>query len=142
MRKLAPVLVREHVGDRTGAPRLEEKPSSRLSANIVGMGYQIVAGTAHEDLSDEVWMDLISLASKHGFSAPRLGLLERRQQVDLSEEEATGLYAVLERALLAGEPAKHIAPEDDALDRDTVHRVRHVLGQPVLKMLRRTPPWR
>src|SRR5215218_11338247 len=115
---------------------------SWLSANIVGMGYQIVAGTAHEELSDEVWMDLIALASKHGFSAPRLGHLEWSEQVDLTEEEATGLYAVLERALLAGEPAKHIAPEDDALDRDTVHRVRHVLEQPVLKMLRRTPPGR
>ena len=43
---------------------------------------------------------------------------------------------------LAGEPAERIATEDDALDRATVHRVRHVLGQPVLKMLRRTPRWR
>jgi hypothetical protein len=34
------------------------------------MGYQIVAGTAAEVLSDEVWMDLIALASKHG-SLPR-----------------------------------------------------------------------
>ncbi len=106
------------------------------------MGYQIVAGTAAEALSDEVWMDLIALASKHGFSAPRLGFLERSEQVDLTEEEAAGLYAALERALLAGEPAERIATEDDTLDRDTVHRVRHVLGQPVLKMLRRTPPWR
>ena len=106
------------------------------------MEYQIVAGTAHEELSDEVWMDLIALASKHGFSAPRLGLLERSAQVDLTEEEAAGLYAALERALLAGEPAERIATEDDTLDRDTVHRVRHVLQKPVLKLLRRTPPWR
>ena len=113
-----------------------------LSANIIGVGYQVAAGTAAVALSDVVWMDLIALASKHGFSAPRLGHLEWSEQVDLTEEEATGLYAVLKRALLAGEPAKHIAPEDDALDRDTVHRVRHVLEQPVLKMLRRTPPWR
>ena len=106
------------------------------------MGYQIVAGTADEVLPDEVWMDLIALASKHGFSAPRLGLLEQSAQVELTEEEATGLYAALERALLAGEPAERIATEDDALDRNKVHRVRHVLQQPVLKMLRRTPPWR
>ncbi len=106
------------------------------------MGYQLVAGTAAEVLSDEVWMDLIALASKHSFSAPRLSLLGRYEEAYLTEEEATRLYAVLERALLAGEPAKHISPEDDALDRDTVHRVRHVLQQPVLKMLRRTPPWR
>jgi hypothetical protein len=106
------------------------------------MGYQIVAGTAAVVLPDEVWMDLIALASKHGFSAPRLGLLERSEQVDLTEEEATGLYAALERALLAGEPAERIATEEDTLDRDTVYRVRHVLQQPVLKILRRTPPWR
>ena len=87
-------------------------------------------------------MDLIALASKHGFSAPRLGFLGRHEEVDLTEEEAEGLYAALERALSAGEPAERIAPEDDALDRDTVHRVRHVLGQPEHKMLRRTPPWR
>src|SRR5215217_5609482 len=105
-----------------------------LSANIVGMGYKLVAGTAHEELSDEVWMDLISLASKHGFSAPRLGLLERSTQVELTEEESTGLYAALERALLAGEPAERIAPEDDTLDRTMIHRVRHVLQQPVLKI--------
>jgi hypothetical protein len=124
--------------DRGSAPVL----SSRLSANIVSMAYQVVAGTAAEVLSDEVWMGLIALASRHSFSAPRLGLLGRHEQVDLTEEEAAGLYAAFERALFAGEPAKHISPEDDALDRDTVHRVRHVLQQPVLKMLRRTPPWR
>ena len=106
------------------------------------MGYLVVGGTAAETLSDEVWMDLIALASKHGFSAPRLSLLGQYEEAYLTEEEATGLYAVLERALLAGEPAKHITTEDDTLDRDTVHRVRHVLQQPVLKMLRRTPPWR
>jgi hypothetical protein len=106
------------------------------------MGYQLVTGTASEALSDEEWMDLISLASKHGFSAPRLSLLGRSALVDLTEEEATGLYSALERALFAGEPAQRIATEDDTLDRDTVHRVRHVLQQPVLKILRRTPPWR
>ena len=117
-------------------------PSSRLSGNIEGMGYEIVSGTEAEALSDKVWMKLATLAVKHGFSAPRLGSLERSEQVDLTEEEAAGLYAALERALSAGEPAERIAPEDDALDRDTVHRVRHVLGQPEHKMLRRTPPWR
>ena len=103
------------------------------------MGYQVVAATAAEALSDEVWMDLIALASKHGFSAPRLSLLGRYEEAYLTEEEAEGLYAALERALFAGEPAQRIATEDDTLDRDTVHRVRHVLQKPVLKMLRRTP---
>jgi hypothetical protein len=106
------------------------------------VGYQIVADTAAEALSDEEWMQLAALAVKHGFSAPRLGNLGRHEQVDLYEEEAAGLYAALERALFAGEPAEHIPPEDDALDCDTVRRVRHVLGQPERKMLRRTPPWR
>ena len=106
------------------------------------MGYQVVAGTAAEALSDEEWMDLISLASKHGFCAPRLSLLGRYEEAYLTEEEAAGLYAALERALLAGEPAERIATEDDTLDRTTIHRVRHVLQQPVLKMLSRTPAWR
>ena len=106
------------------------------------MGYQIVAGTAPEALSDEEWMDLIALASKHGFSAPRLSLLGRYEEAYLTEEEAEGLYAALERALFAGEPAEHIATEDDMLDRDTVRRVSHVLIQPERKTLRRTPPWR
>jgi len=106
------------------------------------MGYQIVAGTAAVALSDVVWMDLIVLASKHGFSAPRLGHLEWSEQVDLTEEEATGLYAVLERALLAGEPAERIATEDDTLDRETVRRVSHVLTHYERKTLRCTPPWR
>ena len=113
-----------------------------LSANIVGVGYQIVAGTAAEALSDEVWMDLIALASKHALSAPGLGNLGRHEQVELTEEEVAGLYVALDRALFAGEPAEHIATEDDTLDRDTVRRVSHVLRQPERKMLRRTPSWR
>ena len=88
-------------------------------------------------------MQLAALAVKHGFSAPRLGSLGRREQVDLTEEEAEGLYAALERALFAGEPAaEHIPPEADTPDRDTVRRVSHVLIQPERKTLRRTPPWR
>jgi hypothetical protein len=106
------------------------------------MGYQIVTGTAAEALSDEEWMDLIALASKHGFSAPRLRFLRRHEALGLSEEEAEGLYAALERALFAGEPAEHIPPEADTLDRDKVSYVRHVLIQPERKILRRTPPWR
>ena len=106
------------------------------------MGYQLMTGTAAETLSDEVWMDLIALASKHGFSAPRLSLLGRYEEAYLTEEEAEGLYAALERALFAGEPAEHIPPEADTPDRDTVRRVSHVLIQPERKTLRRTPPWR
>ena len=106
------------------------------------MVYQIVTNTDGESLSDEGWMDLIALASKHGFSAPRLSHLGQYADTNLTEAEDSGLYAALGRALFAGEPAEGIATEDDALDRNKVHRVRHVLGQPVLKMLRRTPRWR
>jgi methylase of polypeptide subunit release factors len=105
------------------------------------MGYQIVAGTAHETLSDEVWLDLIAMAAKHGYSAPRLGQLWRYENIDLTEEEAAGLYAALERALTAGEPQEYITTEDDVLDHETVRRVSYVLRQPGLKMLRRTPTW-
>jgi hypothetical protein len=122
---------------------LRSRAPSWLSANIVSMSYQVVAATAALALSDEVWMDLIALASKHGFSAPRLSLLGRYEEAYLTEEEAEGLYAALERALFAGEPAaEHIPPEADTLDRDTVRRVSHVLVQPARKTLRRTPPWR
>jgi hypothetical protein len=107
------------------------------------MGYQVVASSAAGTFSEEVWMDLIALASKHSFSAPRLSLLGRYEEAYLTEEEAAGLYAALERALVAGEPAaEHIPPEADTLDRDTVRRVSHVLNQPERKILRRTPPWR
>ncbi len=101
-----------------------------------------MAGTTDEPLSDGEWMDLIALASRHGFSAPRLGNLGRREHVDLTEEEITGLHVALDRALFAGEPAEHIATEDDVLDRDKVRRVSYVLRQPERKILRRTPPWR
>ncbi len=104
------------------------------------MGYQIVTNKDGESLSDEVWMDLIALASKHGFSAPRLSHLGQYADTDLTEAEDSGLYAALERALFAGEPQERITPEHDVLDRDTVRRVRHVLRGPGIKMLRRTPP--
>ena len=93
-------------------------------------------------LDDEAWLDLIALASKYEFSAPRLGHLGQRVPTDLTEEEVVGLLSALERALSAGEPAEHIATEDDTLDRDTVRRVVHVLRQSGTKLLRRTPPWR
>ncbi len=121
------------------------------------MRYQIVAGTANEILSDKVWLDLIALAAKHGYSAPRLGHLGRNADTDLTEEEAVGLYVTLERVLTTVELQERSTTEDDVLDRDTVHRVRRVLRQPApkrlhrvrrvqwqpgLKRLRRTPPWR
>ncbi len=104
------------------------------------MGYQVVAGTARESLSEKVWLDLIALASKYDFSAPRLSQLGWREEVDLTEEEAEDLLLALERALWAGKPAKRRATEDDELDRDTVRRVVHMLRHSGTKLLRRTLP--
>ena len=107
------------------------------------MGYQVIASRETANLSDDVWLDLISLASKYDFSAPRLSQLGRREEAAfLSEEEAEGLLVALERALWAGDLPKHRATEDDTLDRDTVRRVVLVLRQEGFKMLRRTPSWR
>ena len=101
---------------------------------------------ASERLSDEQWLGLTSLASTYGFSVPRLRLLERREQTDLTDEEAVGLHAALERALSMEEPSEDISIEDTSIedisiDRDTVRRVAHVLHQPGSKLLRRTPDW-
>jgi len=79
------------------------------------------------------------LASKYGFSVTRLRNLGRREEADLTDEEAVGLHAALERALAAEEPSEHISTEDKTLDRGTVRRVAHVLHQRGGKLLRRTP---
>ncbi len=102
------------------------------------MGYLLMSYRvrATESLSDEQWLELTSLASKYGYSVPRLRLLGRREQTDLTDEEAVGLHAALERALSMEEPS-----EDISIDRDTVRRVAHVLHQPGSKLLRRTPDW-
>jgi len=70
------------------------------------MSYRV---TASERLSDEQWLELTSLASKHSFSVPRLRLLGRREETVLTDEEAIGLHAALERALSAGVPVEHIS---------------------------------
>ena len=112
------------------------------------MGYLLMSYRvrATERLSDEQWLELTSLASKYGFSVPRLRLLGRREQTDLTDEEAVGLHAALERALSMEEPSEDISIEDTSIedisiDRDTVRRVAHVLHQPGGKLLRRTPDW-
>ena len=95
-----------------------------------------------ESLSEKAWLDLIALAALHGSAAPRLGYLVGDAATYLTEEEALALYAALESALTVNVLLEHSTAEHDVLDRDTVHRVRHVLRQPEPKMLRRIPPWR
>ncbi len=99
-----------------------------------------MAGAATENLTDEVWLDVISMASRYGYSAPRLSNLGRDEEVNLRVDEAVGLHAALQKALSAGTPAHHpLATAEDTLDRDTVRRVVHVLGQQGDKILRRAP---
>ena len=69
-----------------------------------------MAGTAGKALSYEEWMELIWLASKHGFSAPRISLLGRHEEVDLSQEAAEGLDPALERAIFSRATAEDIHP--------------------------------
>src|SRR5215217_5514032 len=105
------------------------------------MGYLLMAYQvrASEWLSEEQWLELTSLASKYGFSVPRLRNLGRREEADLTDEEGVGLHAALEQALAAEKPCEHISTEDKTLDRGTVRRVAHVLHQRGGKLLRRTP---
>ena len=99
------------------------------------MSYQV---RASEWLSDEQWLELTSLASKYDFSAPRLRNLARREETDLTDEEADGLHAAFQRALSEEEPpSEHTSTEDKPLDRDMVRRVAHVLRQHGGKLLRR-----
>ena len=99
------------------------------------MSYQV---RASEWLSDEQWLELTSLASKYDFSAPRLRNLARREETDLTDEEADGLHAAFQRALSAEEPpSEHTSSEDKPLDREMVRRVAHVLRQHGGKLLRR-----
>ncbi len=101
------------------------------------MSYRV---RATERLSDEQWLELTSLASTYGFSVPRLRLLGRREQTDLTDEEADGLHAAFQRALSAEEPpSEHPSSEDKPLDREMGRRVAHVLRQHGGKLLRRTP---
>jgi hypothetical protein len=106
------------------------------------MGYLLMSYRvrATERLSDEQWLELTLLASKYGYSVPRLRLLGRREQTDLTDEESDGLHAAFQRALSAEEPpSEHTSAEDEPLDRDMVRRVAHVLRQHGGKLLRRTP---
>ena len=75
------------------------------------MGYEIVSGTEAEALSDEVWMKLAALAVKHGFSAPRLGSLERSEQVDLTRRRPQGSTQRLSEHYLRGSPPNTSHPK-------------------------------
>jgi hypothetical protein len=89
---------------------LRSQAPAWLSANIVGMGYQLVAGTVIESLSEKVWLDLIALAAQHGSAAPRLGNLGRHEQVDLTKRKPQGSTQRLSEHYLQGSPPNASQP--------------------------------
>jgi hypothetical protein len=74
------------------------------------MGYQIVTNTHGESLSDEVWMDLIALASKHGFSAPRLSHIGQYAYTNLTEWKTRASTQHLSEHYLRGSLPKASQP--------------------------------
>ena len=102
------------------------------------MGYKLVASNgAVENLTDNEWQDILALASEQGVSAPQLRLANRNDSTHIAGADAAGLYEALGRAL-PGVPQPKT--EDGVLDRDTIHRVRHVLRSGRVR-LSRTPRW-
>jgi hypothetical protein len=95
------------------------------------VGYQITAvGVRVETLTDRQWMEILLHASKHGFSAPRL-TLDKDEEVEIGDDDAEELRRALGEALVSTLRDAPMSPshssDDDVLDRDTVHRIRHVL---------------
>ncbi len=93
-----------------------------------------------ENLTDAEWLDVLRLASEHGFSAPHLRL-ERGEETNVADADAAELYARLGKALDAGD-VPYATAYGDKLDRDTANRVRHVLRSRGAKKLRRVPRWK
>jgi hypothetical protein len=95
------------------------------------VGYQITAaGVRMETLTTRQWLEILLHASKHGFSATHL-TLDKDEEVEIGDEEAEELRRALGDALVSTLRDAPMSPshssDDDALDRDTVHRIRHVL---------------
>jgi hypothetical protein len=110
------------------------------------VGYQIVgAGEERpvgETVTDDVWAELVAAAAKSGAAFPQLSRLGRGEEMPLDEGTCTMLRAALGNALrgvLANTPV--VVEDGESLDRDTVHRVRHVLRHDNVR-LTRTPSWR
>ena len=112
------------------------------------MGYFIKSGDGSApnttvSVTDEVWMELTEHASKGGYSAPHLRMLEERDDpVRIEGDEAQKLFEALSNALhesLADVPTED--PDGDHLDRVTVHKVTHVLRSGEVT-LSRSPRWK
>ena len=109
------------------------------------MGYLIKSGggtSPHStvNVTDAVWSEVIRHASDSGYSAPHLLMLELRSEpVHIDEDGARSLHSALSDALhtsLVGAPLED--QEGDRLDRDTVHRINHVLRSGDVSLVRTT----
>jgi hypothetical protein len=110
------------------------------------VSYQIVGAReerlVRETVTDDVWAELVTAAAKSGAAFPQLSRLGRGEEMPLDEGTCTMLRAALGNALqgvLAKTPV--VVEDGESLDRDTVHRVRHVLRHDNVR-LTRTPSWR
>lgn len=101
------------------------------------MGYKLVAGGMVEDVTDAVWLDILTRASEQGFSAPHLRLESLYESTTLTPADARALEDALGPAL---KHVEDLVTAGDRLDRATVHRVRHVLRSGEVR-LSRTPRW-
>ena len=92
------------------------------------MGYLIseAEGQRSVKLTDSQWAALIYVASKHGFSAPRLRLEAEDQVLEVDESDAEGFRVALGKALEARDIDEITVPGGE-LDYDTIQRVRDVL---------------
>ncbi len=102
---------------------------TRASAKYNGaVGYLISAaeGQRSVKLTDPEWQALIYVASKHGFSAPHLRLEGEDETLEVEGSDAEGLRSALGKTLEARD-IEEISTPDDALDYETIQRVRHVL---------------
>jgi hypothetical protein len=114
------------------------------------VGYLITAGhpPVHgESITDDQWLDILRHSSDAGFSCPHLTLGRGEAKV-IPEDEARSLYDHLSVALgtsLKDSPVTEVEGANlDVLDRETAHRVSHVLRYLDYREVRlvRTPPWK
>jgi hypothetical protein len=109
-----------------------------VAYQIVGTGEERPVG---ENVTDDVWAELVAAAAKSGVAFPRLSQLGRGEEMLLDEGTCTMLRAALGDALRGVLADTPVVEDGESLDRDTVHRVRYVLRHDNVR-LTRTPSWR
>ena len=105
---------------------------------VLGLGYKLVASNgAVENVTDNEWQDILALAIEQGVYVSQLRLANRNDSTKIVGADADALNEALGFAL--GDIPQP-ETDDETLDRDTVHRVRHVLRSGNVR-LSRTPRW-